>query len=233
VVVLAATFNALKIVRLRLKDIKILIVGAGAAGVAVAKILLAAGARQVVVCDRGGIISRQRLPGLDASKAWLAAHTNPQNLTGSIAHAEAGAHLFIGVSGPGVFTFRELKRMAKGPIVFALANPTPEIMPDQAQKYARIMATGRSDYPNQINNVLAFPGIFRGALNAHARDINEPMKLAAAKALAGCVSASELCEEYIVPSVFDKDVARRVAHAVAEAAAASGACARRSLDHGS
>ena len=233
VVVLAATFNALKIVRRRLKDIKILIVGAGAAGVAVAKILLAAGARQIVVCDRGGIISRQRLPGLDASKAWLAAHTNPRNLTGSIAHGAAGAHLFIGVSGPGVFTVRELKRMAKRPIVFALANPTPEIMPDQAQKYVRIMATGRSDYPNQINNVLAFPGIFRGALNAHARDINEPKKLAAAKALAGCVSASELCEEYIVPSVFDKDVARRVAHAVAEAAAASGACARRSLDYGS
>ena len=131
------------------------------AGVAVAKILLTAGARQIVVCDRSGIISRQRLPGLNASKAWLAANTNPQNLTGSIAHAAAGAHLFIGVSGPGVFTVRELKRMAKGPIVFALANPTPEIMPDQAQKYVRIMATGRSDYPNQINNVLAFPDNYK------------------------------------------------------------------------
>ena len=224
VVVLAATFNALKIARLRLKEIKVLIVGAGAAGVAVTKILLAAGVRHIVLCDRKGIISRQRLPELDVYKTWLARNTNPQNLTGSIGEAATGAHLFIGVSGPGVFTVRELKRMARRPIVFALANPIPEIMPDEAQRYARIVATGRSDYPNQINNVLAFPGIFRGALNARARDINEPMKLAAAKAIAGCVSASELSEEYIVPSVFDREVAKRVAHAVAQAAVASGVC---------
>jgi malate dehydrogenase (oxaloacetate-decarboxylating) len=224
VVVLAATLNALKIARLRLKEIKVVIVGAGAAGVAVTKILLAAGVRHIVVCDRKGIISRQRLPELDAPKAWLARNTNPQNLMGSIGEAATRAHLFIGVSGPGVFTVRELKRMARRPIVFALANPTPEIMPDEAQRYARIVATGRSDYPNQINNVLAFPGIFRGALNAHARDINEPMKLAAAKAIASCVSDSELSEEYIVPSVFDREVAKRVAHAVAQAAVASGVC---------
>ena len=224
VVVLAATFNALKIARLRLKEIKVLIVGAGAAGVAVTKILLAAGVRHIVLCDRKGIISRQRLPELDVYKTWLARNTNPQNLTGSIGEAATGAHLFIGVSGPGVLTVRELKRMARRPIVFALANPIPEIMPDEAQRYARIVATGRSDYPNQINNVLAFPGIFRGALNARARDINEPMKLAAAKAIAGCVSASELSEEYIVPSVFDREVAKRVAHAVAQAAVASGVC---------
>jgi malate dehydrogenase (oxaloacetate-decarboxylating) len=227
IVVLAATLNALKITRQRLKDIKVVIAGAGAAGVAVTKILLAAGARQLVVCDRKGIISRRRLPELDASKVWLARNTNPQDLGGSIEDAATGAHLFIGVSGPGVFSVRALKRMAKRPILFALANPVPEIMPEEAERSARIVATGRSDYPNQINNVLAFPGIFRGALDARARDINEPMKLAAAKAIAGCISENELSEEYIVPSVFNKDVALRVAHAVAVAAHQSGVAGRK------
>jgi malate dehydrogenase (oxaloacetate-decarboxylating) len=227
VVALAATLNALKITRQRLKDIKILIVGAGAAGVAITKILQAAGARHIVICDRKGVIGKYRLPELDASKAWLAQNTNPSNLKGSIEDGAAGAHLFIGVSGPGVFSVRALKRMAKRPIVFAMANPIPEIMPEEAERYARIIATGRSDYPNQINNVLAFPGIFRGALDARARDINEPMKVAAARAIAECISDEELSEEYIVPSIFNKQVTRRVARAVEAAAAASGVARRR------
>ena len=229
VVVLAATLNALKLVDRNLSDIRIVIAGAGAAGVAVTKFLQAAGARNIVCCDRKGIICRKRLPDLDFSKAWLATNTNPDNLRGQIADAARGAHLFIGLSGPKAFSVRALKTMAKDPIVFAMANPVPEIRPEEAAAYARIIATGRSDYPNQINNVLAFPGIFRGALDAQAREINEPMKMAAANAIAACVSDDELNEEYIVPSVFDKQVVRRVAHAVQEAAYASGAARRRRL----
>jgi malate dehydrogenase (oxaloacetate-decarboxylating) len=218
VVVLAAALNALKLLKKKMSEIKILIVGAGAAGVAVAKMLQAAGARHIICCDRKGIICRKRLPDLDFSKTWLAEHTNAQNVTGPIEEAARGAHLFIGVSGPGVFTVKALKKMAKGPVIFALANPTPEIMPEDAEPYARIIATGRSDYPNQINNVLAFPGIFRGALDARARAITEPMKLAAAKAIAGCITPDELSEEYIIPSVFNKHVVRCVARAVEQAA---------------
>ena len=218
VVVLAAAMNALKITKKKMSDIKILIVGAGAAGVAVTKMLQAAGARHIICCDRKGIICRKRLPDLDFSKTWLAEHTNTRNVSGSIEEAAHGAHLFIGVSGPGVFTVKALKKMARDPIIFALANPTPEIMPEEAEPYARIIATGRSDYANQINNVLAFPGIFRGALDARATAITEPMKLAAAKAIAGCITATELSEEYIIPSVFNKQVVRRVARAVEQAA---------------
>jgi malate dehydrogenase (oxaloacetate-decarboxylating) len=218
VVVLAAALNALKLLKKKMSEIKILIVGAGAAGVAVTKMLQAAGARHIICCDRKGIVCRKRLPDLDFSKTWLAEHTNARNVTGSIEEAARGAHMFIGVSGPGVFTVKALKKMAKGPVVFALANPTPEIMPEEAEPYARIIATGRSDYPNQINNVLAFPGIFRGALDARARAITEPMKLAAAKAIAGCITSDELSEEYIIPSVFNKQVVRRVARAVEQAA---------------
>jgi malate dehydrogenase (oxaloacetate-decarboxylating) len=188
---------------------------------------MAAGARQIVVCDRHGAISRKRLPKLDASKKWLAEHTNPGAIHGSITEALRGANLFIGVSGPGVVTPGDIKRMAKDAIVFALANPTPEIMPEQAERHARIVATGRSDYANQINNVLAFPGIFRGTLDARASDINEPMKLAAARAIADCISADELSEEYIVPGVFNKQVTRRVARAVEAAAHDSGVARRR------
>ena len=202
------------------------IAGAGAAGVACAKILRVAGARQIVVCDRHGAISQQRLPQLDASKRWLAEHTNPRHAQGTVGDALRGADLFIGVSGPGAVTPRDVKRMARNAIVFALANPTPEIMPEQVERYARIIATGRSDYANQINNVLAFPGIFRGALDARASDINEPMKVAAAKAIAWSISADELSEEYIVPGIFNKQVTRRVARAV-EAAAHESGVARR------
>jgi len=226
VVVLAAALNALKLLKKKISEIKILIVGAGAAGVAVTKMLQAAGARQIICCDRKGIICRKRLPDLDFSKTWLAEHTNARNVSGSIEDAARGAHMFIGVSGPGVFTVRALKKMAKDAIVFALANPTPEIMPEEAERYARIIATGRSDYPNQINNVLAFPGIFRGALDARATAITEPMKLAAAKAIAGCITPDELSEEYIIPSVFNKQIVRRVARAV-EAAAYAGKVGKR------
>jgi malate dehydrogenase (oxaloacetate-decarboxylating) len=218
VVVLAAALNALKLLKKKMSEIKILIVGAGAAGVAVTKMLQAAGARHIICCDRKGVICRKRLPDLDFSKTWLAEHTNARNVSGSVEDAARGAHLFIGVSGPGVFTVKALKKMAKDAIVFALANPTPEIMPEDAEPYARIIATGRSDYSNQINNVLAFPGIFRGALDARATAITESMKLAAAKAIAGCITADELSEEYIIPSVFNKQVARRVARAVEQAA---------------
>jgi malate dehydrogenase (oxaloacetate-decarboxylating) len=218
VVVLAAALNALKVIKRKMSEIKILIVGAGAAGVAVTKMLQAAGARHIICCDRKGIICRKRLPDLDFSKTWLAEHTNARNVSGTVEDAARGAHMFIGVSGPGVFTVKALKKMAKDAIVFALANPTPEIMPEDAEPYARIIATGRSDYSNQINNVLAFPGIFRGALDARATAITEPMKLAAAKAIAGCITPDELSEEYIIPSVFNKQVSRRVARAVEQAA---------------
>jgi malate dehydrogenase (oxaloacetate-decarboxylating) len=218
VVVLAAALNALKLLKKKMSEIKILIVGAGAAGVAVTKMLQAAGARHIICCDRKGVICRKRLPDLDFSKTWLAEHTNARNVSGTVEDAARGAHLFIGVSGPGVFTVKALKKMAKDAIVFALANPTPEIMPEDAEPYARIIATGRSDYSNQINNVLAFPGIFRGALDARATAITESMKLAAAKAIAGCITADELSEEYIIPSVFNKQVVRRVARAVEQAA---------------
>ena len=226
IVVLAATLNALRIVRKRLAAIHIVIAGAGAAGVACAKILRAAGARHIVVCDSEGVISRRRLPGLNASKAWLAEHTNPRNVGGRIRDALRGATLFIGVSGPGAVTARDIKGMARDAIVFALANPTPEVMPEAVERHARIFATGRSDYANQINNVLAFPGVFRGALDARATDINEPMKLAAARAIADSISADELTEEYIVPSIFNKQVTRRVARAVEAAARESGVSRR-------
>jgi len=222
IVVLAAVMNALKIVGRQLGNLKIVIAGAGAAGVAVTKILHSAGARQMIVCDRKGIIGKHRWSDLDDSKKWLAENTNPKNLSGSLDDAVKGAHLFIGVSGPGVLSVHGVKKMAKDAIVFALANPSPEIAPEAAQPYVRILATGRSDYPNQINNVLAFPGVFRGALDVNARDINEPMKLAAAKAIAGCISEHELNEEYIVPSVFHRSVSHTVAEAVSLAAIASG-----------
>ncbi len=227
IVVLAAVTNALKIVKRKLRDIRIVVLGAGAAGVAVVKMLMAAGARQIICCDRKGTIHKGRLPELEPSKAWLAHHTNKNNLAGSVEDAATGANLFIGVSGPGIFTARALRKMSKGAIVFALANPTPEIMPEEAAPYATIIATGRSDYPNQINNVLAFPGIFRGALDVRARDINEPMKLAAARAIAASVKPSELSAEYIIPSVFNRDVVKEVARNVANAAIQSGIARRQ------
>ena len=227
VVVLAALLNALKLTHQRLERARIVISGAGAAGMAVTRILLRGGARDIIVCDREGVLHPGRLPSLNQSKAWLVQHTNPRRVCGRCEDALRGAQVFIGVSGPGTIEARQLKRMARQPIVFALANPTPEIMPEEAGRIAFIMATGRSDYPNQINNVLAFPGIFRGALDVRARQITESMKQAAARAIAGCIAPRELSPEYIIPSVFNRDVAKRVATAVKRAAIQAGVARKK------
>jgi len=222
VVVLAALLNALRLTRQKLERLRIVISGAGAAGVAVTQILLRGGARDIVVCDRAGVLHEGRLASLNESKAWLVQHTNPRKVRGRMQDALREANVFIGVSGPGVLEAKHLKRMAPKPIVFALANPTPEIMPEEAARVAFIVATGRRDYPNQINNVLAFPGIFRGALDVRARQITESMKQVAARAIAACIAPRELSPEYIVPSVFNRAVVQRVAAAVQRAAVKAG-----------
>jgi malate dehydrogenase (oxaloacetate-decarboxylating) len=215
VVVLAALRNALRLVDRRLESARIVISGAGAAGVAVARILLTAGARNLAVVDRRGIISRDR-DDLSDVKLRLAEETNAAGMTGELAHALDDADVFIGVSG-GVVPESVVATMAPDAVVFALANPTPEVHPDIAHRYARVVATGRSDHPNQINNVLAFPGIFRGVFDARAPQVSEDMKLAAAQALADLVG-DDLSESYVVPSPFDRRVAPAVAAAVAAAA---------------
>jgi malate dehydrogenase (oxaloacetate-decarboxylating) len=227
VVVLAALLNALRVARKKLPRLRIVISGAGAAGTAITKMLLNAGAQDIAVCDRQGILSQGRSDELNESKLWLATHTNPRGLRGKLEDALKGAEVFIGVSGPGTVNAKALKRMAPKPIVFALANPVPEIMPEEAARTALIIATGRSDYPNQINNVLAFPGIFRGALNVRARQINEAMKLAAAHAIAGAIPPRQLSPEYIVPSVFNRTVVQQVAAAVQQAAIKTGVARKR------
>ncbi len=214
VVVFAALLNAARLTKQKLDSMKVVISGAGAAGMAVARMLLRGGVGDIVVCDREGTLGRHRLATLNESKAWLAQNTNPRQVTGTLGDALRGANVFVGVSGPGIVEAKDLKRMAPKPIVFALANPIPEIMPEEAARVAHIIATGRSDYPNQINNVLAFPGIFRGALNVRARRIVDSMNLAAAKAIASCISPNELSTEYIIPSVFNRAVAKKVADAV-------------------
>jgi malate dehydrogenase (oxaloacetate-decarboxylating) len=218
IVVLAALLNALKVVGKSLPDVRITMSGAGAAGVAIVKILQAEGAGDVLVCDRHGIIGPHR-EGLDSSKSWLAEHTNAEGRTGTLRDAVAGADLFIGVSGPGVLDPEDIATMAPNAIVFALANPDPEVDPAGAREHAAVVATGRSDEPNQINNVLAFPGIFRGALDAHAKAITEQMKVAAAHAIADVVGDDERGPTYIIPSVFNTAVAPAVADAVRKAAA--------------
>ena len=225
VVVLAAVLNAVRLTKYKLEKLRFVICGAGAAGAAVTQILLRSGARDIVVIDREGILDESRLPQLNESKTWLVHHTNPRKLRGKLETALRGANVFVGVSGPGRLHARQLKLMAPKPLVFALANPIPEIMPEEAAGVAYIVATGRSDYPNQINNVLAFPGIFRGALNVRARQITEGMKLAAAHAIAGCIGR-ELSPEYIVPSVFNREVVQRVAEAVQRAAIKAGVARR-------
>jgi malate dehydrogenase (oxaloacetate-decarboxylating) len=225
VVVLAALINALKIVGKKIENLRIVINGVGASGVACAKIMLSAGARNIVGCDSRGIVHEGR-EGLNPAKEWFAEHTNPEGRTGDLSEAVAGADLFLGLSVPDVLTVEDLKKMKEDPIIFAMANPDPEIRPEVAMGHARIMATGRSDYPNQINNVLCFPGIFRGALDVRAREIDEAMKLAAAEAMAGVISEEELSEDYIIPSVFDERVAPAVAEAVAEKAKESGMARR-------
>jgi malate dehydrogenase (oxaloacetate-decarboxylating) len=222
VVVLAALQNALKVVGKSMADARIVLSGVGAAGVATARILVAAGARHVIACDRAGAIYAGRTENMNPYKERLAQTTNPRHERGSLADVLRGADVFIGLSGPGVVTEAEIATMAQDPIVFALANPIPEVQPEGLVGIARVIATGRSDYPNQINNSLAFPGIFRGALDVQATDIDEGMKLAAATAIANLIGPDELTEEYIVPSMFDKRVADTVAQATREAAWASG-----------
>ncbi|WP_081686137.1 NAD-dependent malic enzyme [Candidatus Solirubrobacter pratensis] len=227
VVVLAALLNAVKLTGKRLEDLDVLVVGLGAAGIAVTKILLQAGVSRVIGCDSRGALHSGREDYLDGSmppmKRWFAESTNPERRSGGPGDVIDGADLFIGLSGARVMPPEALARMNRDAMVFAMANPTPEVTPEEAEPYARVIATGRSDYPNQINNVLCFPGIFRGALDVRAREITEEMKMAAARGIASIVADDELREEYIVPSVFNRDVADAVAAAVADQAKAQGA----------
>ena len=223
VITLAGLTNALKVVGKQPGDVRVVINGAGAAAISITKLLLSAGFRDVTLCDRSGIIYAGRPTGMNWIKEEMAQVTNPAGRTGSLADALAGADVFIGVSAPGVVTTEMVRTMNPGAILFACANPTPAIFPDDARAGgAAVVATGRSDYPNQINNVLAFPGIFRGALDARASDINDAMKIAAAKALAGLISDEELSADYIIPAAFDPRVKDAVASAVAQAARDSG-----------
>jgi malate dehydrogenase (oxaloacetate-decarboxylating) len=222
VVVLAALLNSLKIVKKRLEDMKIVVAGVGASGVACSKIIMNAGAKNIIGVDRVGAIYKGRKQHMNFMKDWYAEHTNPKGEKGKLSDVIKGADMFIGLAGPGLITVDDLKKMAKDPIVFAMANPDPEIMPEEAAPYVRIMATGRSDYPNQINNVLAFPGVFRGALDVRAAAITEGMKVAASHALATVIADEDLGPEYVIPGVFNRDVCPRVAAAVAEAAARDG-----------
>ena len=223
VITLAGLTNALKVVGKRKETVRVVINGAGAAAIAICKLLLAAGVRDVTLCDRSGAIYAGREKGMNAVKEEMARVTNLQKRAGSLAEVLAGADVFIGVSAPGAVTTEMVRTMNRDAILFACANPTPEIFPDEAKAGgAKVVATGRSDFPNQINNVLAFPGIFRGAFDVRASDINEAMKVAAAEALAGLISDEELNADYIIPAAFDPRVGRTVAAAVARAARDSG-----------
>jgi len=236
VVSMAALFNAAKIIGKPIEEMRCLMVGLGAAGVAVTKMMLAAGMTDIIGCDRKGALSTTR-PDYESGdmtgiKRWYAENSNPNHILGEPDDVIEGCDIFVGLSGPGVIQADSLAKMNDDAIVFAMANPTPEVMPEEAAKYVRIMATGRSDYPNQINNVLCFPGIFRGALDAGAPQITEEMKLAAARGIAEVVSDDDLSEDYIIPSVFDRDVAPKVAEAVVAEAKRSGA-ARFDVETGS
>ena len=223
VVCVAATINALKLVGKKWEDVSIVFSGAGAAGEAIAKLMIAMGAKDVVMCDRHGIIYKGRTIGMNSAKEEIAEFSNKLGKTGTLADALKGADIFVGVSSPGLLTKEMVMSMNKNAIVFPMANPTPEIMPDLAlEAGAAVVGTGRSDYPNQINNVLAFPGIFRGALDCRASDINDAMNIAAAKAIASLISDEELNANYIIPAPFDKRVASAVAKAVMQAARESG-----------
>ena len=222
VITLAGLTNALKIVGKKMEDIHVVVNGAGAAATAITKLLISRGLKNVILCDRKGAIYEGR-EGLNSAKEEMAKITNPEKKAGSLADVIVGADVFIGVSAPGVLTADMVATMAKDPVVFACANPVPEILPDEAKKAGvAVMATGRSDFPNQVNNVLAFPGIFRGALDVRASDINDEMKIAAANAIASLVSDEELNPEKILPDAFDPRVGKTVAAAVAQAARDSG-----------
>ena len=222
IVTLAGLINALKVVGKKKEDVKIVTVGAGAAGISIVKLLLSVGFSNITMCDKQGALY-VGCPGMNWAQAEMAARTDPDQTPGTLAEKLVGADVFIGTSAPGIVTREMVSRMNKDAILFACANPTPEIFPEEAKAGgARIVSTGRSDYPNQINNVLAFPGVFRGTFDVRASDINEEMKLAAAMALAGLISDEELDEEHIIPNPLDPRVAQTVAKAVAEAARASG-----------
>ena len=222
VITLAGLLNALKVVGKRIEDIQVVTSGAGAAGTAIIRLLISMGLKKVIMCDRQGAIYEGR-PGLSGEKADIARLTNREKKSGSLKDVIVGADVFIGVSAPGALTKEMVQTMAKDAIIFACANPTPEIFPDEAKAGgAKVVATGRSDFPNQVNNVLAFPGIFRGALDVLASDINDEMKIAAAYALADLVTPEELCADYVLPAAFDPRVGPAVAKAVAQAARDSG-----------
>ena len=227
VVVLAALLNACRLTGRDLIDLRVLVIGLGAAGVAVTKILLEAGVREIIGCDSQGALSTERADYLDGTmppiKRWYSEQTNPEKVSGGPSEAIAGTDLMIGLSGAKVIDAAALSTMRPDPMIFAMANPNPEVSPEEAAPYARIIATGRSDYPNQINNVLCFPGVFRGALDVRAEQITEPMKMAAARAIAQIVTDEQLREDSIIPSCFNRDVAPAVADAVAAEARASGA----------
>lgn len=226
VVLLAGILNAVKLAGKRLQDCKVVLNGVGAAGTACTKILLAAGVTNIIGVDRAGALVSTR-EYEHAAWNWYAQHTNPEREQGTLSDVISGADIFIGVSAPGVLKADDIRKMAKDPIVFAMANPTPEISPEEAEGLVRVMATGRSDYPNQINNVLCFPGLFRGVLDCRASRVTEEMKLAAAHAIASVVTEDELNEYYIIPSVFNPHVAEKVKEAVIKAAYASGVARRR------
>jgi malate dehydrogenase (oxaloacetate-decarboxylating) len=227
VVVLAALLNALRIVRKELGDVSVVVCGVGAAGTATIRILRSVGVRRIVGVDEHGILASGRKGPMDDMKARVAQETNPAGRQGSLSDAVRGADVFIGLSVPGVLRAEDVKTMARDAIVFAMANPVPEIMPEEAEPHVRVMATGRSDYPNQINNVLCFPGFFRGLLDCRATRVTDEMKIAAAHAIASVVSRKELHEEYVIPSVFNKKVAPAVAREVVRAAQRGGYARRR------
>jgi malate dehydrogenase (oxaloacetate-decarboxylating) len=227
VVVLAALINALKLVEKQASDVRVVMVGVGAAGIAVADMLAAHGVTDLIGCDRKGAVYAGR-EGLDEVRRAFAERTNPRKFAGTIAEALAGADVAIGLSGPGTISADAVRTMADRAVVFALANPTPEVQPEDVREDVAVIATGRSDYPNQINNVLAFPGIFRGALDVRARTVNEEMKLAAAEAIASVIGEGELHADYVIPSVFNRRVTDAVAAAVAEAAVETGVARRGS-----
>jgi len=227
VVVLAALLNALRIVRKELGDVSVVVCGVGAAGTATIRILRSVGVRRILGVDEHGILAPGRTAPMDDMKARVAQETNPEARQGTLGDAVHGADVFIGLSVPGVLRAEDVKAMARDPIVFAMANPVPEIMPEEVESYVRVMATGRSDYPNQINNVLCFPGFFRGMLDCRATRVTDEMKVAAAHAVASVVSRKELHEEYVIPSVFNKKVAPAVAREVVRAAQRGGYARRR------
>ncbi len=222
VVVLAALINVSRLLKRKVEKFKVVIVGAGAAGTATALMLSAYGVKDIVVCDRVGAIYEGRRKNMNPYKRALAKKTNPRKVRGSISEAMEEADIFIGLSSPNVITQNDIKKMSKNPVVFALANPEPEIAPEDALPLVRVLATGRSDYPNQINNMLSFPGIFKGLLDVKAQSVNEEIKFAAARAIAYTIKDDELAEDYIIPSIFDRKVVVSVAHAVAEMAKTTG-----------